>query len=99
MFCQNCGKESVVGSKFCASCGSNLETGASNNASGGVVFGPNNQPMSQGSAFFSNDANNNYHRAPQQSGGDGLAIGALVCGILGISLIALILGIVALKKG
>ena len=88
-FCKQCGSELENGVKFCPKCGAAVESGVATNPAPPIASESRQQPEVK---MKSADA------------GHGLAIGSLVCGIIGIvlwifgytCLISVVLGIVGL---
>ena len=88
-FCKQCGSELENGVKFCPKCGAAVESGVATNPAPPIASESRQQPEVK---MKSADA------------GHGLAIGSLVCGIIGIGLwffgytclISVVLGIVGL---
>lgn len=97
-FCTKCGSEIPDGSKFCPNCGAPADTQQAPSASGASPA-PAAQPAGQGT-YMQETGNPGQN----SSAGHGLAIGSLVCGIVGVvmwftgygSIISIILGIVGL---
>ena len=88
-FCKQCGSELENGVKFCPKCGAAVESGVTVNTTPPIVSESRQQPEV---------------KAKSADTGHGLAIGSLVCGIIGIALwffgytclISVVLGIVGL---
>ena len=88
-FCKQCGSELENGVKFCPKCGAAVESGVATNPAPPIASESRQQPEV---------------KAKSADAGHGLAIGSLVCGIIGIvlwffgytCLISVVLGIVGL---
>ena len=88
-FCKQCGSELENGVKFCPKCGAAVESGVATNPAPPIASESQQQPEV---------------KAKSADAGHGLAIGSLVCGIIGIvlwffgytCLISVVLGIVGL---
>ena len=88
-FCKQCGSELENGVKFCPKCGAAVESGVATNPAPPIASESRQQPEV---------------KAKSADAGHGLAIGSLVCGMIGIvlwffgytCLISVVLGIVGL---
>lgn len=102
MYCKYCGTDNASDSKFCSSCGANLEE---NNAQGANEQPNYSQPdYSQPDYSQPNSSQNpyaNYNPAYQNNGqnGKGFAIAGLVCGIISLFCFAFILGTLGIIFG
>lgn len=99
MLCPNCGSKNPESATFCSACGANMKSASSQSFSG-------NNSFSDTSGFGFNNQSFDFNQPVKSQNGKGMAVAALVMGILGLticpgitSILAVIFGIVAKTKG
>lgn len=105
-FCSNCGAEIPEGSAFCPKCGASVKMQAGSTRGGSGEKTSRRQPVYYDQSEYEDSYRRSSRRstAPDNEQGHGLAIGSLVCGIVGVvcwffgygSILSIILGIAGL---